>query len=117
MLPIVTNGKITLRVIGEKDAVYSLDYPDVEGYILGRSDSQNPTVPDVDFVRFNARERGVSRRHAALLTFNGQLHILDLDSSNGTFVNERRAVADVPLALKDGDKILLGELEIVISVG
>jgi pSer/pThr/pTyr-binding forkhead associated (FHA) protein len=109
--------RIALRVVGAAaDGTFDLTMPDVEGYILGRSDSQNPAIPDVDLMRFSARERGVSRRHAALIAFDDKLQVLDLDSSNGTFVNGIRALPEEPLPLADGDKLMLGELEIVINL-
>lgn len=107
---------IKLQVVGAADGVFDLNMPDVEGYILGRSDSQNPAIPDVDLMKYSARERGVSRRHAALIAFDSKLQVLDLDSSNGTFVNGVRALPEEPLPLADGDTLMLGELEIVINL-
>src|SRR5262245_29973558 len=46
--------------------------------IIGRAN--NATI------RIN--DEGVSRRHARLSLENNQVHILDLGSANGTFVNE-----------------------------
>ena len=47
----------------------------------------------------------VSRRHAKIATFHGQIVLQDLKSTNGTFVNgERTTVA----RLKVGDKVLVG---------
>lgn len=47
----------------------------------------------------------VSRRHAKIATFHGQIVLQDLKSTNGTFVNgERTSVA----RLKLGDKVLVG---------
>ena len=47
----------------------------------------------------------VSRRHAKLATYHGQIVLQDLKSTNGTFVNgERITVA----RLKTGDKVLVG---------
>lgn len=47
----------------------------------------------------------VSRRHAKIATFHGQIVLQDLKSTNGTFVNgERTSVA----RLKVGDKVLVG---------
>ncbi len=56
----------------------------------------------------------VSRRHAKIATYHGQIVITDFKSTNGTFVNgERIAVAN----LKVGDRVLIGTsmMELVAS--
>jgi len=56
----------------------------------------------------------VSRRHA-LLRYNGTLYTLvDLGSSNGTFINDTEIHQTTPL--NDGDLIMIGEHEMVYSL-
>lgn len=62
--------------------------------IIGRDPSCDITLP-LDHL---------SRQHVALEIKNGQLHVNDLDSSNGTFVNGERVSSTV---VKPGDKIKL----------
>ena len=48
----------------------------------------------------------VSRRHATLrTTSSGRLHVIDHGSSNGTFKNDRRIEANIPVELGDGDTV------------
>lgn len=47
----------------------------------------------------------VSRRHAELSIHGGHLHLKDLNSSNGTFLNGKRVDGDVDIALKNGDEV------------
>ena len=47
----------------------------------------------------------VSRRHARILTHNGEVVIEDLESTNGTFVNGEKVQQ---AQLKEGDRILIG---------
>ncbi len=55
--------------------------------------------------------RTVSRRHARLLFDNGRWYLEDLQSANGTLVNNARVYQ--PVALNDGDVINFGD-EIVV---
>lgn len=67
--------------------------------ILGRSSSTD--------VRFDPRaDTQVSGRHAELYVEGGRLHVRDLGSTNGVFVNEVRVSG--PHALTAGDRIHLG---------
>ena len=47
----------------------------------------------------------VSRRHAAVLRSEGRFFIEDLESRNGTYLNEQRIVDRTPL--RDGDELLI----------
>jgi two-component system, cell cycle response regulator len=53
---------------------------------------------------------GVSRRHARVVQLNNQVWIEDLESANGTFVNEGRVDRQM---LRDGDKIQMGSTTIL----
>ena len=54
---------------------------------------------------------GVSRRHACILVDGNVATIRDLDSKNGTFVNDRTASS--PIVLRDGDRIQAGPAVLV----
>jgi hypothetical protein len=70
--------------------------------VLGRSKECDVQVPDAN----------VSRRHAELRQEGSSWWVVDLDSTNGTEVNGRR----VPRAkLADGDRITVGETELVFG--
>lgn len=50
----------------------------------------------------------VSGAHARIIAINGICSIVDLHSTNGTFVNDQRLAPDIKVNLKDGDYISLG---------
>jgi DNA-binding winged helix-turn-helix (wHTH) protein len=57
---------------------------------------------------------GVSRHHARIVLANGTATLEDLDSKNGTHLNNKR-VTSAPLS--DGDEIRLGKATLVFRVG
>jgi diguanylate cyclase (GGDEF)-like protein len=58
---------------------------------------------------FQFREITISRHHAALcVNLQGSVRIVDLGSTNGTYVNDHRIPAQIPVRVKDGDRIRLG---------
>lgn len=61
-----------------------------------------------------ADDQGVSRRHAKLLVSYDGCYITDLDSTNGTLVNDTFIVPNTPMSLKSGDIVALGTTEYVI---
>ncbi len=62
-------------------------------FTLGRSAEGQPIVPDVDLSPHNAYANGVSRLHAVLKLIHDQIVIMDLGSSNGTYLNGSRLTA------------------------
>src|SRR5215213_9956963 len=64
--------------------------------VLGRGDSSDLQIEDVE----------LSRRHAIVRSVDGTLEIEDLDSLNGTWVNGSRISARTPLA--PGDVVQIG---------
>jgi pSer/pThr/pTyr-binding forkhead associated (FHA) protein len=59
--------------------------------------------------------RTVSRRHARLWFDNGQWFLEDLQSANGTSVNNVR-ISYQPVALKDGDIIHFGDEVVLFNI-
>lgn len=56
----------------------------------------------------------VSRNHALIrIMGDGRYYLIDMGSSNGTFVNENRVL--MPHELKDADKILIGDSTVIFK--
>jgi pSer/pThr/pTyr-binding forkhead associated (FHA) protein len=107
--------QLLVRVLNSDDAVFYIEAPTTEGYVIGRSDEVSNYVPDIDLVGFDAREKGVSRRHSALVRYQGATCIVDLNSVNGTFVDGQRLVPDTPRPLGKSSEITLGTLSLTIA--
>ena len=54
----------------------------------------------------------VSRLHCQLTASADALHVKDLDSTNGTFVNGKRVQT---ASLQSGDKLGVGRVELIVS--
>lgn len=72
---------------------------------------------DIDLMAYGARELGVSRRHAMLCRISYRPSIMDLKSTNGTFINGLRLEPDKPQILRDGDEICFGKMLCHIHFG
>jgi len=109
-------GQLELHVRGQTGQVFHLDVATAEGYIIGRSDPVNSNyLPDIDLNECDAAEHGVSRRHAAVVSFNNNVCLVDLNSSNGTFINGEKLRADSPQILRDEDELRFGTLFVYVS--
>jgi predicted component of type VI protein secretion system len=81
---------------------------------LGRS-GQADWGKGVDLTPFGAQEKGVSFNHAKLFRLDGLILVVDLDSLNGTLINNYRIPPHSPFILNDGDCLQLGMLQIKVS--
>jgi hypothetical protein len=73
-------------------------------------------VPDFDLIRYEAADKGVSRRHAMLRPSKDHLYLIDLGSTNGTRVNGDAVEAQKEITLKDNDLISLGGLNFTVRI-
>jgi hypothetical protein len=85
-------------------------------FSLGRSAEGQPIVPDVDLSPYNAYANGVSRLHAAIKLVNNQVMVVDLGSSNGTYLNGVRLSPYVDTPVAHGDLIYLGKLKMQVLI-
>ena len=93
-----------------------LPLADRNEFTLGRSAEGQPIVPDVDLSPYNAYANGVSRLHAVIKLINDQVVIVDLGSSNGTYLNGNRLSPYIETAVAHGDVVYLGKLKIQLLI-
>ncbi len=85
-----------------------------ERYSLGRFEIGASADNEIDMTPYGAQDRGVSRLHAELQIIDNIVHITDLGSTNGTFINGQQLTPNESTALRKGDDILLGRLGIQV---
>jgi hypothetical protein len=93
-----------------------LPLADRNEFSLGRSAEGQPIVPDVDLTPYGAYTNGVSRLHAVLKRVGDRIVLMDLGSSNGTYLNGTRLAPYIEMAVAHGDVVYLGKLKLQILV-
>jgi hypothetical protein len=83
-------------------------------FTLGRLSEGQPIMPDIDLTPYQAYASGVSRLHAVVKRDSNRVAVMDLGSSNGTYVNGRRLNPHTEESLSHGDIVALGKLKIQI---
>ena len=106
--PITDNSWGSLHLM---DNGQILPLTDRNEYTLGRLSEGQPVVPDLDLSPHQAYAAGVSRIHAILKRDGKRVTIMDLGSSNGTYVNGKRLTANSERLLNHGDVVALGKFK------
>ena len=80
-----------------------------EKFLIGRSES----------CQLRPKSESVSRKHCIIVLTDNRVLIQDLNSRNGTYVNDKRLPTDKAKVLSGGDKLRVGKLdfEVVIEHG
>lgn len=94
----------------------TIQIPDRNELIVGRSDPQSNSYPDVDLGPYGGLDLGVSRRHFRLTRTGDNFYLEDLNAMNGSIVNGQRVPPYTLQPLRSGDRIVLGKLEMVFEV-
>jgi pSer/pThr/pTyr-binding forkhead associated (FHA) protein len=102
----VEPGAIALQFVGKGQPLFVRVEDEVT---LGRVVPGEP-APTIDLTDYRAGLLGVSRHHAVIYASQAGYVIEDLNSANGTWVNENRLTPHVPYDLHDRDQVRLGEL-------
>lgn len=80
---------------------------DKKEFTIGKSENEADGVISIN--------NAISRKHCMILHKECQHYIMDMNSSNGTFVNGKRLIGNQKLLIKDGDKIKLANSEFIIK--
>jgi hypothetical protein len=109
--PTPTERIISLRILDNDETLRIIGREEVT---LGRIGEGQPIIPDIDLTPFKAYESGVSRLHASMKITFERVTIMDLDSANGTRLNDKKIPPYVPQIVSNEDMLTLGKLRILV---
>ena len=102
ILPLGGPPVLMLDVLQGPDRGMKYALPTGEPQLIGRSSEALPLT-----------DTTVSRRHAELTPDDGRWFLRDLDSSNGTFVNDTQVLPGQRVRVHTGDVLRLGQLTFI----
>ncbi|MBN2390489.1 MAG: protein kinase [Anaerolineae bacterium] len=95
----------------------ALSIPLLDEVVVGRTDPMLPQPPAVDLQPYGGGSAGVSRHHARFLHRPEGWFLEDLQSTNGTYLNEVRLLPHRPVRLNSGDLVRFGQLTLIFEEG
>jgi predicted component of type VI protein secretion system len=107
-----SSGRLSLHIEGTKAGSMTLQF--AERMVVGRSDADSDTKPDLDLAPYGGELNGVSRAHAVFAYRNNAIFVEDLGSTNGTRLNGLELVANQPYRLRDGDELEFGRVRVTL---
>jgi predicted ATPase/DNA-binding SARP family transcriptional activator len=107
-------GSTFVIQLEDSSEIYQIRIVEINEVVIGRYDPFSGSTPDIDLNPFGGFEKGVSRRHALIARQDNSLHIVDLGSSNGTYLDGQKLTPRQPRAIRDGDEVRIGKLRLYI---
>ena len=92
--------------------ILETDAPEPDRVVFRMPDGAVKTIGRSAGAEFMVDAALVSRLHCQLSASGDALHVKDLGSTNGTFVNGRRVRS---AELQDGDRLAVGRVELKVS--
>lgn len=108
---------MVLQVRGTNQAFEVRPQQYTHDIVVGRGSEQSAMHPDIDLEAFQGAELGVSRLHMSMRydAEHNAIHIYDLGSSNGSYLNNQRLNPHEVRFLRDGDQLRLGRMIIQVQ--
>ncbi len=85
-------------------------------YFVGRGDPVNDWLPAVDLAPHGGESGGVSRKHARFYYAGGRCTLADLDSKNGTYINDKKLTPRQGYPLTEGDRLRFGRIQLTFRL-
>jgi type VI secretion system FHA domain protein len=105
----MSSFKLIVKIRGNDETVLSEHIFDKEQISIGRVIGNDLVLPDM--------EKKVSSHHARINQGPGGRVLVDLGSTNGTFLNDKKLKPNSATAVKNGDQILVGGLYLLRFIG
>jgi len=83
-------------------------------FIIGRKPEPESTEPILDLTKMDGFNMGISRRHATIRQVGSGYELVDLSSTNGTWLNDERLVPNKPYSLTIKSRLRLGRLRFLV---
>lgn len=112
--PLSTFWRLVFQVDAPPPNVVGLDLRSAS--IVGHTGAHPEELPDLDLTLYGTSVNGVSRRHAVLVPDEDGVYLIDLSSTNGTWVNGWFLVPGNKHRLRPDDVIEFGHLKMVVRI-
>jgi pSer/pThr/pTyr-binding forkhead associated (FHA) protein len=107
---LIPTGGIAIYVVGTENPVFrSTD----REFVIGRK-MEETSEPFLDLSNLGGYLLGLSRRHATIRRADSGYEVIDLASTNGTWLNGERLTPHQPYPLPSGSQLRLGRMRFFV---
>lgn len=108
---LIPEGGIALYTAGASKPIYLYFEKEL---ILGRKIEKGIDASLLDLTELGGYQMGLSRRHALIRKTETGFEIIDLASTNGSWLNDERLVPNKPYPLPSGSQLRFGRMRLLV---
>lgn len=109
---LIPEGGIAMYAAGASKPIYL--YFEKELVFGRKNDKDSADVSLLDLTELGGYQMGISRRHAMIRRAGTGFEIVDLASTNGSWLNDERLVPNKPYPLANGSQLRFGRMRLLI---
>lgn len=83
-------------------------------FVVGRSVGDEDSEIILDLSQYDGFKMGISRRHAVIRQTRTGYEIIDLSSTNGTWLNDEWLIPDRPYPMASGSQLRMGRMRFLV---
>ena len=83
-------------------------------FVIGRKIEEEVSEPILDLSEFGGFNMGISRRYVTIRRMETGYEIIDLASTNGTWLNDERLIPNKPYPLASGSQLRVGRMRFLV---
>ena len=103
---------IALYLAGTSDPVFLSSEKE---FVIGRKvEEDGTTAAFLDLAKLGAYQMGLSKRHAMIRRAENGYEVIDLSSSNGTWLNDERLIPNKPYAFASSSQLQLARMRLFV---
>jgi pSer/pThr/pTyr-binding forkhead associated (FHA) protein len=106
----------TILLVFEADRIETNSVPIGKVVLIGRDHPSNRRQPEVNLTDSDGLSKGISRLHATIRHDANGWWLIDLGSSNGSWLNRKHVAPSTPHRLGEVNEVRLGRLDFRIIV-
>ena len=108
--PIIPGDGITVYYAGKNEPIAIRTEDE---FIIGRQ-TGDASESILDLSEFDGFQMGMSRRHAKIRRTQTGYEVIDLGTTNGTWMDDKRLVPNKPYPLANGSMLRLGRIRLLV---
>ena len=108
---LIPDGNIAMYLAGTADPIFLSSENE---FVIGRKVGEAVMESFVDLAKWGGYQLGLSKRHVTIRRAESAYEVIDLSSSNGTWLNDEQLLPHKPYPFASGSQLRLAKMRLIV---